>query len=276
MDRRYSYEGETHNLTGLAHGPGVLTKYYRDGSAQWIYDGHFSEGMRHGNGTLSWLKEVNKYVGEWSLDRKHGVGVLETPRGTYVGDFMFGKPGGIGKYTLKATGLSRGGEWWRSYQHGKGWKDYQDGSRYEGMFFKDFRRGNGTMRWANGDNYTGSWEMDMVNGRGVYCYADGSHSEGNFFVGRLHFEGNHTWPNGDRYTGQWENGLRHGEGLMVFANSSMPEQRGEWFNDKFSRSRNLTDPEERMIEHFGFGFRWLTPGPKKGYGGKRGRKLKIR
>eukprot|EP00009_Paramoeba_aestuarina_P018460 CAMPEP_0201529764 /NCGR_PEP_ID=MMETSP0161_2-20130828/42728_1 /ASSEMBLY_ACC=CAM_ASM_000251 /TAXON_ID=180227 /ORGANISM="Neoparamoeba aestuarina, Strain SoJaBio B1-5/56/2" /LENGTH=200 /DNA_ID=CAMNT_0047931737 /DNA_START=110 /DNA_END=709 /DNA_ORIENTATION=- len=72
-------------LNSMAHGKGRLE--FKKGDYFCIFDGHFEEGLYHGEGTLkaylNWSKEREAgilawiYTGDWKFGKKHGKGTLK-------------------------------------------------------------------------------------------------------------------------------------------------------------------------------------------------------
>lgn len=53
-------------------------------------------------------------------------------------------------------------------------------NRYEGLWFRDYQHGRGTMYYYNGDKYVGNWKEDKRNGKGTYTYANGAYYKGDW------------------------------------------------------------------------------------------------
>lgn len=98
-----TYEGGLCN--GLRHGNGVLT--WDDGRQ---YDGQFNAGKFHGSALMSW-PDGRVYRGQYAEDRKQGEGTFSWPDGRrYQGQWVIGKRHGMGVYT-NAKGCTRTGMW---------------------------------------------------------------------------------------------------------------------------------------------------------------------
>ena len=68
------------------------------------------------------------------------------------------------------------------------------GDAYFGNMVLSMVSGQGTMYYANGDDYAGDWAGDLPNGQGQMVYGK----------------------TGNTYMGGWKNGKRHGKGTMHF------------------------------------------------------------
>jgi hypothetical protein len=73
-----SYEGDI-NVDGQRHGKGTLV--YTDG----MYKGGFFKGMRHGDGTFTYIDD-SMYIGSWRDDMRHGHGKWLAPNGHLIFD----------------------------------------------------------------------------------------------------------------------------------------------------------------------------------------------
>jgi hypothetical protein len=81
------------------------------------YEGHFSNGHRHGGGVFRNLQQTIKYDGEWQLGVRHGQGVLEDEHGLYRGGFADDLPHGQGVWKRK-SGETYEGTFVRGQSHG--------------------------------------------------------------------------------------------------------------------------------------------------------------
>jgi hypothetical protein len=83
-----------------------------------------------------------------------------------------------------------------------GWAKHQYGlDTYAGEWCENARHGQGTMRYANGQQYKGEWECDMKHGQGVFIYVDGSRYEGTFQDNLMDGEGTFCDFRGWSFTG---------------------------------------------------------------------------
>lgn len=127
------YHGEL-NEKKLPEGKGICE--WSDGSK---YDGYWSDGKKHGSGTMITADEVVK--GFWYEDELISIFRKETPNANepepqerYIGDKdQQNKPHGKGKYT------------------------YADGSTFDGYWVNGFKHGVGTQCDANGNIIRGFW-----------------------------------------------------------------------------------------------------------------------
>lgn len=107
------------------------------------YEGEFSGGMRHGQGTYVFGNpDANnaKYTGSFA-----GVDVAEV---TEEENKKAGYHGGL--------------------PHGEGTFNYPDGSSYIGLFSQGKKHGQGVYTYANGDVYCGEFANDLKHGNGIY------------------------------------------------------------------------------------------------------------
>uniref|UniRef100_A0A7S1J953 Uncharacterized protein n=1 Tax=Eutreptiella gymnastica TaxID=73025 RepID=A0A7S1J953_9EUGL len=123
------------------------------------------------------------------------------------------------------------------------------GEHYEGSLADDGKRhGQGTLTWANGNQYKGEWVQgrmtgqaiftyggqggdvyegsflnDKKHGPGQYVFANGNTYVGNFENDKRHGHGEYRWVCGDTYVGDWHEGKMHGKGVTTYANGNQYE-----------------------------------------------------
>jgi len=236
------YTGQFQN--GLRHGSGKMT--YQDGN---VYEGPFVMGKKQGeNGTMVFVSNGDKYVGQWSNDQ----------------------PNGRGKYYF-ATKERYEGAFQNGTFEGQGTMYYADGASFTGGWSKNLKNGSGVFYAVNGSEKHGTWAMgkpvtalegapnrnrpsttaqtnkptntppkatptnkpaptkpDIAgltncgkvfcrSGYGYYDYPEGSRWIGEFKEGYPSGRGVCYYANGDRYEGEWANNTPNGEGIMYFA-----------------------------------------------------------
>jgi tetratricopeptide (TPR) repeat protein len=118
------------------------TYRYPDGSE---YSGDFRNARMHGQGTYTYAKRGEKYVGEWRNGVINGQGAYYYRSGNrYEGEWSDGRKNGHGVYLYASRG-----------------------DRYEGHFANDQPNGQGTYYYSNGDRYEGEWRNGRKHGQGV-------------------------------------------------------------------------------------------------------------
>jgi hypothetical protein len=162
-----TFTGEIDTVTGdLIHG----TLLYHDRQLQ--YEGHFSQGKRHGDNAV--CKKLdgsdNKFVGSYK-DDQFSHGTLITKEYTYSGDLAggdFGRPvySGMGLLAYVDKTVYEG-EFQESQYEGHGVLTTPNGDRYDGRFSNGKKSGLGTTLYEDGSSYTGDWELDLRHGKGV-------------------------------------------------------------------------------------------------------------
>lgn len=122
-----------------------------------VYEGMYSNGMRHGYGTYKW-SNGNAYAGEWVCGEMSGKGVYTWENGDV--------------FT---------GEWAHGMAHGVGTKKYKNGDTYHGELKNDHREGYGVYKWGEGGSraYEGYWKAGSRHGEGTMC-AEGVVMKGNW------------------------------------------------------------------------------------------------
>jgi len=153
---------------GLRSGHGVLN--FPDGA---VYEGHFSENMRHGSGAMKHGPH-SRYDGPWANDSAGtGEGDMSYPSGhRYVGDVSGGGRHGHGVLLNAMGGEVFDGYWRDDEAHGPGVITTEEGN-YNGQFSAGMKDGNGRFRWSAGQVYEGQFRADQPQGTGSYTETDG-------------------------------------------------------------------------------------------------------
>ena len=169
------YEGDV-NINNEKHGFGRLTttkgvflgEWRNDQFTGWgretrrngkVFEGKYINWYIEGKGILR-NNKGNSYIGDFSNSKRHGIGVLDTHKIHYEGEFKNDKLNGKGKIIFK-----------------------NEGHYYEGDFENNEINGYGTFKWKNGDCYTGQMLNGKMNGLGRYRYNTGQVFEGTYANG---------------------------------------------------------------------------------------------
>jgi hypothetical protein len=116
-------------------------------------------------------------------------------------------------------------------------KDFPEGS-FKGIIINGKREINGIMTYNDGSKYDGQWKNDKKKGRGIFIsshYNDdtfGIRYEGEFNNDKFEGKGICKYSNGDIYEGEWKNNKQYGRGVVKYNNGDRYE--GEWEDVKFS------------------------------------------
>lgn len=110
---------------------------YNDGS---VFDGHFCNGRRHGNGIMTFASG-NKYSGQFFNDNRQGYG----------------------EFHYASTQECYVGYWKNNMRDGRGEYRFKNGSIFRGVFKNDVKHGVGQKVSAS-LIYTGRWSNDKKNG----------------------------------------------------------------------------------------------------------------
>jgi len=125
-----------------------------------LYDGHWKDGVMHGEGTL--LLDGKFYFGEFQNGKYNGEGIFTWHDGSiYEGEWKNGRPHGYGSYQC-ARGGKFIGDWRYGTQYGSGTCLYPNGIMYAGDFKNNLRHGRGTCQWPNGSYYSGQWDNNEM------------------------------------------------------------------------------------------------------------------
>ncbi|MDB9517597.1 MORN motif-containing protein [Roseofilum reptotaenium CS-1145] len=188
----------------------------------------------------------------------------------YQGDFLNGRPHGVGVYIFFG-GNRYEGNFLNGQPHGQGVLIRADDTRFEGIFENGTLTGTanrpGTIVFSTGEVYQGSLELFPVpgnptrqtsrpNGRGVFIFPDSSRYQGEFFQGQILGQGilvrpdgtrcqgrffnqeldarvQCVFPDGTRYEGELRGGIPHGQGVLISPNGQRTSGRfrdGEFVN----------------------------------------------
>lgn len=102
----------------------------------YLYEGHFRDDYKEGEGTLTW-PDGRHYQGQFLGGKFHGKAVMVWADGRkYDGDYVYGR------------------------KHGYGIFLWPDGRRYIGEWYDGRRHGKGTYTNAKKETRTGWWEND--------------------------------------------------------------------------------------------------------------------
>ena len=161
----------------------------------------------HGEDTQSAQKSLrlhsnNTYEGDVKENKANGKGRFLTPEYEYVGEWINGRPNGVGEIV------------------------YVDGTRYSGQFINGMPDGRGEFVTPNGFRYIGEFHNGKFYGQGEAKWPDGSTYRGEFKLGLFHGLGEYTWSDGKVFTGNYRNGVKDGKGIIVLPNKQQFE--GMW------------------------------------------------
>ncbi|CAD8178813.1 unnamed protein product [Paramecium octaurelia] len=167
------YEGQYKD--GTFHGRGLLynnVQLYPDKKSQYLYDGQFEQGQKHGYGKECYITG-GCYEGQFKYNQKHGHGKLVFSDGSnYVGDFQRGLPNGFGvqiaysKERIVATfPPPYDNEKRREVQKTDEFQDDDADKQkseflYEGDFVDGYKHGIGRLYYPNGSYLYAYWEYN--------------------------------------------------------------------------------------------------------------------
>jgi hypothetical protein len=138
-----TYTGETKD--GQPHGRGILQYAPTDEHKRQRYEGEFSNGLRHGEGTQTWL-DGDRYIGGWKNGQRHGRGNHtyadgRNHQGAYEDGWMHGP--GVMRWPEGKTFTGN----WEKGKAVQGKLSHPDGDYSEGIF-KDDKLWEGTQQWT--------------------------------------------------------------------------------------------------------------------------------
>ncbi|XP_039288577.1 MORN repeat-containing protein 3 isoform X2 [Nilaparvata lugens] len=134
----------------------------------YIYEGDWENGMKHGYGVLSHENENGVraliFEGEWRYDKKEGQGTLILPDNeVYMGNFKGGMRHGFGQIWF-TNGDFYIGDWAHDKRNGKGLHLYGNGDIFEGNWLNDKKHDEGKHYFMRKGGMTlqGMWKNDMA------------------------------------------------------------------------------------------------------------------
>ena len=179
---KYDKDGNPQVDKSSEHYTGKAQVQYPNGD---VYDGMFNDGVREGEGTMTYGESGNKYVGQWKNNLKDGIGKMTFgTNGEYTGHFSAGKRDGEGVYKYTKTKDLYSGSWKDGLKNGKGtfifnatkmklvgdWVNGQivkgkwifaNGTYFEGQFENNYPKGEGVWHFANGNTIKGGFSQDI-------------------------------------------------------------------------------------------------------------------
>ena len=106
---------------------------------------------------------------------------------------------------------------------------FADGDEYSGEWVAGDKSGKGTFRFAGGASYEGEWKAGEQDGSGTMRWPDGDEYEGQWKDGNREGQGKKRWADGDHYDGQWADDMKHGRGKYASTDGCVYD--GEWYED---------------------------------------------
>ena len=225
------------------------------------YEGHFKNGLMHGNDGVFYLDDPSKiveYYGNFERDNRQEKGMLfqekkydkqpheDQPENQYKqfvhykGEFNKNKINGYGILYNSETGSKlyegkfRDEQYWG---YGKLYKmpgknsKLKEGLQYEGDFVNGKFHGKGQFYDPSNDNfllYMGDFKNGMFHGTGKFLMKNGK----------------------VLYDGEWKEGKKHGEGLLYAETTGYLLYEGDFKIDLYDGSGKLFD-KDQLLEHQG-------------------------
>jgi len=197
-----SYEGKWRD--GAPNGNGKMT--YANGN---IYVGNWENGALNGNGKMIYANR-DIYEGNWFYNDKHGEGKMIYANGDiYVGNWSSGNKHGNGKM-IYANGDTYEESWNMGVRDGYGIMKYTNGDYFECNYSNGILV-SGILSRANGDQYRVKW-LEYKSGNGTINYKNGDVYVGDFKDLLPDGEGKLINKGGLEKSGKWEKGvLKNGQ-----------------------------------------------------------------
>ena len=186
-----------------------------------IYDGEInSEGKKHGYGVLTTPRYILK--GTWRNGEFTGWGKEYMTNGDiYEGKFVNGVLSGIGIFHNQNSKYV--GDFVNGYMEGNG-ELTSEKYHYKGEFKNNKFNGKGVLKLLQeGNEYEGDFENNEIKGKGIFKFKNGDIYEGELKKGKFHGKGVYKYNNGKIYEGQYMNGVKEGHGKLINSDGSSYE-----------------------------------------------------
>jgi len=193
-------------------------KYEYSTPAGMVYEGNFSNGKRHGEGTIK-NADGSGYTGDFKDGFMHGKGVFTFANGDrYAGEMANDRIQGIGTATFQ-SGEKLTGTWADNWIVNGSGTVYDGQNIYRGQVVNGKYEGEGIYTYATGKKFTGTFRDGLpLTGKGyIYFNADSIAYEGDVKDGLLSGQGTITYQNGNSYTGAFANNEINGDGVFTAA-----------------------------------------------------------
>ena len=242
------FENNFKNNSNSFERPPLLFK--KDNS---LYKGFWnSKGEKNGFGIFL-DSQGNKYIGQWENDKFNGKGRILSVNGDYYeGDFNKGLIEGTGTFYSKKESYEYYGNFKKNKFHGEGKITYEKSNiTYEGEFQNGYKKGFGTMIFADNSYYEGYFENNNFNGKGKFFFNDGRSYTGDWKKNAIDGKGIFTWEKSEsKYSGYYKNNMREGNGVYSFGCNLYD---GNWVNGMPHGEGTLLYEGLKIVGHFRYG-----------------------
>ena len=113
-------------------------------------------------------------------DCENGLGTMNYPSGTFVGEWKDNLRNGQGTYKWTNGDVYKG-KWLEDKRHGLGQYTWKDGSIYKGNYSHGIRSGYGIYYYVNGSIYEGTWQNNLKHGIANFYYKESVNIGGKYF-----------------------------------------------------------------------------------------------
>ena len=186
-----------------------------------IYEGEMKNSIPDGKGKLIFVKNKEKYIGDFKMGEMTGIGTFTFEDNTeYSGDIENG------------------------IFNGKGNMKWENGTEYSGYFVDSTLCGEGTIKNIQNEKYEGNFDKNEFNGEGTYYFNNGDIYKGNFEYGIKKGNGTYTRNDNVIFEGNWNDDLPNGNGVITYSGNQL---KGFWRNGAFVGSSRM---EEENMETF--------------------------
>jgi hypothetical protein len=143
-------------------------------------------------------------IGHFKGKKQFGIGLCQWTSGNvYEGIFENNVRNGFGIYTFSQDSSDEldkyEGMWRRATKHGNGTLFWRNGMKYAGRFIKNRREGFGKLIFAEDDefqrvSYVGDFRKEKPSGQGTLLWKSNARYEGSFENGQIRGHGEYYYP----------------------------------------------------------------------------------
>ena len=158
--------------------------------------------VKNGYGRMTY-KNGDVYEGNWKNNKRDGTGTLESKGKNISGSWKNDKPFGIMVFREQVGNVFT---LFKGYLKNNRDLDFSKGYEiYQGQVKNDSRHGQGTYIMEHGFatdfQYEGEWKACLRHGQGSDKFALGDQYVGEYSWGQAHGYGQYSWTNGHSYSG---------------------------------------------------------------------------
>lgn len=170
-----TYNGRFEGNVRQGHGILTTKDVINDEKVDVEYEGHFEADWPNGQGTLTYVAQMEELPDKASEDPLGLMAKLkpENLKRVFQGNFKKGQVDGFGQVSVGKKAVYQGA-WYIGKPHGHGKCDYEElGLTYTGMWETGVMNGEGQITTEKDYVIEGKFKMGQINGKGKRKYKGG-------------------------------------------------------------------------------------------------------